>query len=249
MIERIKENIQKYRSKGKEGIVQKCVHEFYKGQEFKKVISFAEQYRNIGGVSKIIDILQKAYKEYKEEIQELLNQEQADIDRQYNKLLSVRRNKNILVAINIVSFVAVIFMDCYRIHRFDIWLLLGWVIGGIGAIIYKINLVVRNKYYSYSYKRFRNKANEINEKYMSDVVFYRNKVDMLYLESLDPILKETILMRRDQERQHRDLLNAQLEHQRLMKEEQRKIRENQEELLQIEREREERRKRDSSDLW
>ena len=110
-------------------------------------------------------------------------------------------------------------------------------------------MVIRNKYYSYSYKRFRDKADEINERYISNIVFYRNKVDTLYLDSLDPILKETILMRRDKERHHRDLINAQLKHQRLMEEEQRKIRQNQEELLKIEREKEERRKRNSSGIW
>lgn len=89
MIERIKKNIQKYRNKGKEGIVQKCVQEFYKGHEFKKAIRFAEQYKNIREVNKIIEILQKAYKKYQGEIQELLNQEQSSIDKQYNKLLLI----------------------------------------------------------------------------------------------------------------------------------------------------------------
>lgn len=249
MIERIKKNIQKYRNKGKEGIVQKCVQEFYKGHEFKKAIRFAEQYKNIREVNKIIEILQKAYKKYQGEIQELLNQEQSSIDKQYNKLLLIRRNKNIFIVMHIVSLVITLFIEHYRIHRFHLLFLLGWLIGGIGAIIYKIILVIRNKYYSYSYKRFRDKADEINERYISNIVFYRNKVDTLYLDSLAPILKETILMRRDKERHHRDLINAQLKHQRLMEEEQRKIRQNQEELLKIEREKEERRKRNSSGIW
>lgn len=75
------------------------------------------------------------------------------------------------------------------------------------------------------------------------------KIDDLYLSSLDPAHREVVLMRRDQERHHQETLQAQREHNEIIEQEQRRARAAQEEsaratqrLLDIEEERERRRK-------
>lgn len=73
------------------------------------------------------------------------------------------------------------------------------------------------------------------------------KVDSLYLSSLDPAHREIVLMRRDQERQHREALQVQREHNKAIEREQhlRRMAEEEnakatKELLDIEKERERR---------
>ncbi len=73
------------------------------------------------------------------------------------------------------------------------------------------------------------------------------KIDDIYLSSLDAAHREMVLMRRDQERQHQEALQAQLEHNRVIEQEQRLARAAQEQsaratqkLLDIEEERERR---------
>ena len=83
-------------------------------------------------------------------------------------------------------------------------------------------------------------VNRILDKFESRNNKLYKDIDYIYLGSLEPAHREAVLARRDQERHHQEMMEAQARHHQRVEEEQRKIRKSQEELLQIERTRENR---------
>ena len=114
------------------------------------------------------------------------------------------------------------------------------VLGVVATIVLKIYEIILEKKYSSCAKSVMSKSEQVNAKHLDNVKYIRNRIDNLYLNSLDPAHRELVLMRRDQKQQHEQSMYAQRQHQETVEEEQRKIRYAQEELLKIEREREER---------
>lgn len=219
------------------------LNSFNYGYKFEDAIQFANQYNAIGGVSQMISALREEYRVYSNEINAFIRQEKPIVDDKFTKWHSAEQKKNISICTFIICFIMGL-IPCnigFLSSFLDGLALFGWFGGMIAAVIFKITALIRDKQYSsYYLKNVRPKADAINEKYIHKIDFFRKKVDDLYLNSLEPAHRETVLMRRDQERHHQELMRMQHQHHMTMEEEQRMLRETQEELLAIEREREER---------
>lgn len=223
------------------------INSFNNSGKFEEAIRDANQHRAIAGVNEIISVIEKKYQAYSKEINVFISQEKPIIDAKYSKWFAANRNMSISICIFIISLLYSLIFSQVRIPILSSLLetlaLFGFEGGFLTAIIFKVIAIVCDRQYtSYYRKKVSPRANAFNTKYMNDLRALCEKIDTLYLNSLEPTLRETILMRRDQERHHRELMESQYHHQRVMEEGQRRIQEAQEELLQIEREREQERK-------
>lgn len=136
----------------------------------------------------------------------------------------------------------------------SIFTLIGFVafaaipVGLIGSIVTSPRKRNAAREYDSIISPLREIANNAANVYGNTNELLYTSIDDLYLSSLDPAHREVVLMRRDQERQHQETLQAQREHQAIIESEQRRTREAMEEsasatrrLLDIEEERERRR--------
>lgn len=231
------------------------INKFIELKNFEATIQKANQHISITGVKEVIATMQKNHQAYMKEITSFMNVHKPVLDKKYEKWIEDDSRKTICLLMFIISFIYCLFISSkVRIPFFssiiDLVGLGAWFFGFFGAIIFKILAIISEKQYnSYYEKEVVPQANTINARYRNSFNKLYEQVDSLYLNSLEPTLRETVLMRRDQERQHRELMEAQHRHQMALEarqmaleEGQRRLQQTQDELLQIEREREERRK-------
>lgn len=233
------------------------ISNWYDISAFESTICWAEQYSNIFGINENITMLQKKKQEYSREMNDFLKQIQPAVDEKFAVWESAERKKNFCKWLSIGSFCVLLFCiflsDAQIFHSYLILNILMFLfimamvltlfVGGIAAVVLKIiSNILQKKYNSYVYE-LECESRQIAAKYERGVSILRNKIDNLYLDSLEPAHREVVLMRRDQELQHQERMRIEQERlnsQKRMEEEQRKARQTQEELLHIEREREER---------
>jgi hypothetical protein len=222
-------------------IIKKNIYEWYEADKFENTIQYAIKCSNLAGVDKYLSELQRKYQDYRREMDVLIKRESSLLDNSFHVWDIAEKIKSICKWGSISSFILFFINVFVRFSdALTIITCLCTVFGCIAAIILKIASVVLNFKYNAYYKSVGDKATAINVKYIKDLPVLWNKIDDLYLASLEPTHREAVLMRRDQERHHQEKMRAQIQHQQIVEQEQRRTRKAQEEILQIERDREER---------
>lgn len=225
----------------KEKTTKKNISDWYKANKFNNAIQYANKCSNIEGVNQYLSELQSDFQNYNKEINAFIENESPILDNSFYMWDKVEKIKNMCKWVTIVSFILVI-MGVASGTRSIITLLVDniAILGCIAVVILKISAVALKAKYNANLKAVEEKARIINQRHLSGIPTLWNKIDNLYLASLEPAHREAVLMRRDQERQHKEKMQVEIQHQRVVEEEQRRTRKAQEEILQIEREREKR---------
>jgi hypothetical protein len=225
-------------------IIKEDIYQWYRSHEFENTIQYGKQHRDVEGVDKYLSELQKKRQDYEMEMNALIKTENPSLDDGFRAWSSAEKTKGICIKVGISLFI--LFFTSIFVKFLDILTviaLLGAFFGCIAAIVLKIvSLVLKSRYHA-CFESVSGKAGTINRKYLHEIPAIWNKIDDLYLASLEPTHRETVLMRRDQERQHQENMRMQekiLQSQKIAEEEQKRTRRAQEEALQIERSREER---------
>lgn len=219
---------------------------------FNNVINYAEKHKVISGVLECKVKAENHRQTYMEEIDKALNSEAETLEREYCKLKNIYKKKLIYRAICLFCIVSNLLVDlfsfdslrCLRITEFflNITFVAFWIFLALW-IIYKIREKRQDNVYATCVKSAKSQAQAIERKYKNISSEIYNEIDDLYLASLDPTHREVVLMRREQERQHKERMQESQREQRrleMLQEEQRRTRIAQEKLLAIEEEREKR---------
>lgn len=223
---------------------------------YKKILGFMNKHTDIEGVNQEIAVIKSVYTSYEKSMQQLINQEKGNEEKKYKlwKISYLIKNIGKITAgvFGIVSIIYLILNFNMSNWGFLLWLvmILIWVLGILGSVISKIIEVIAEKIYVSYVKRIEDMIYEIVSPCIDDMECLYDRVDKMYLNTLEPTLKMQILLRRDQQRQHEEQLEMQreyneklLEMQYAQNEELYKTRKAQERLLEIEEVREGIRKR------
>lgn len=222
-------------------------NDYYITNECNRVIEYAQRNGHIKGVNNAFNQIQSIQNEYLGKMKKFIDDEINHETNLYTRLEKIHFCKVLCRFAVIATFILFIFQGKLPHNLFmDLVFLLAIVVflGGIfiWLITKVIEMVFRNRYITYM-KNIEIQINNINGIYYNALNGIYNNIDVLYLNSLEPALRETVLMRRDQERQHQErlkMMQTQIENQQRIEQEQKLARERQEELLEIERERERR---------
>lgn len=228
------------------------VDKFFVDNIFGGTIRYGEQCKGLNGVSEIILAVEEKNKQYMQERNNFVENRKKKLD----KSLKTWKIFRIVFVVALILFICSLFSDriISSIPQINIFLLdiLVSIFSLILAFLFECGFIIAlisfglvkwaKSMYSLEINETRDKAITIIRKYENDAQMFYNRIDNIYLSSLEPAYRETILMRRDQERHHQEMLREQREHNRRLEEDQRRTRMAQEELLRIEREREERRR-------
>lgn len=224
---------------------------FYITNECNRVIEYTKKNLNIKGVNSAFNEIQNVKDNYLGKMKNFINEESNYENKLYTYFKGAHLCKFVCKLVVILTFIFSLFQNKlpYNIFTnfvvfFNYKLFLGgilmWIIAKILEIIYE------KRYISYMDKTKR-KINKINGDYYNAINKIYDKVDELYLNSLEPALREMILINRKQERQYKEtvkMMQKQLDNQQKqgqkIEQEQKRTRQIQEELLEIERERERR---------
>ncbi len=211
---------------------------------FGQTIDNIKKYSGIPGIENVLDVEYDKYREYQREYNEIVKDAQVKNSEQYSVWEDNYKKKNICKLIFAICLIIVCM--CMHFNKMILLFFLSLItcIGaGIVAVVYKlITMDKENKYNNYT-KTIYKKLDNINNKYTTINYSLYNEADNIYLNSLEPTHRETVLMRRDQERQHQERLAMEqkiLDNQKAAQAEGKKLRETQEQLLGIEKEREKR---------
>lgn len=232
------------------------VRNFYDGSSFESAIHWAKQYNVTSEINENVTIIQRKKQEYSKEFDVFCNRVQPVADEKFAVWKSSEEKKVFFKWLSIGA--VVIFLLCIFIADLDVVsysilsilillvtlvMILVLLIGGIATIFFKIKSNLMKKKYDSYIDELKCESKQITARYEREVNSLQSKIDNLYLDTLEPAHREVVLMRRDQERQHQERMlieRERLNSQKAMEEEQRRSRQAQEGLLQIEREREER---------
>lgn len=224
---------------------------FYSTNMFENEIHFANQNIKVQGVKEISNSIQNDYQEYNEKMRQLISGSEETESAKYAIWEKAHTRKNLFKFITIIAIILIILsiiFDNFHLSQGMSWMfsfinlliLLLFITGIVLFIVFKI----ADKIYEKSYKSYvgglKGQAANINAGYLNKMNRYHKDIDNLYLMSLDPAHRELVLMRREQQQQHREQMWLQQAHNKEMLEEQRRARQAQEELLEIEKMREER---------
>lgn len=225
-------------------------NDFYITNECNRVVEYARKNRHIKGVDNVFNQIQSVKENYLEKMKKFIDYERNSENNLYAFLEKIHLCKVVCRFAVILTFIFLFLQQKLPQNIFINLVSLISIILFLGGIfmwmITKVIEMICRKRYNLYMKNVEMKINNINGEYYNAINRMYNKVDELYLSSLDPVLRETILMRREQERQHKErlkMMQTQIENQQRIEQEQKLVRERQEELLEIERERERRYKR------
>ena len=244
------------------GVCDVNANQYYHTQEYKEALQFAQKYQNIAGVPEEIKNLKENHNKYRKNFNDALNQVYDEWNQKHRTWMRVNTAKDLLKRITIGAAVTVVVG--FVAHGIISWrhmqgtiemaetiyevliTLAGKLIFWCGMVW--LGLCIAEKYSFNQYSNAKNKvsnyiANQVTDPYLQSIRRNRNKVDNIYLASLSPEHRELVLMRRDQERQHQEAMRQQERQNEAIRAEQERARIAQEELLRIEREREERYRR------
>lgn len=215
---------------------------FYRTSEHDKTVRYAQKNMSLNGVKELYERTEKEYQSYLWEMENIINDESAVENEKFNKWEKINKIKNIFKygAIAFALFTIICLILQSNLAGFGIVILIMAIF--VGCVLKVMDIICEKQYNSYI-KTVKDKFNSVNNKYIQTFNVIYSSIDNLYLSSLDPTHREMVLMRRDQERQHQEAMRAnarQAEIQRKLAEEQKRLRIQQDELLQIEKERERR---------
>lgn len=229
----------------------------YEGEAYQSALQFASQYQNIPGVSEQIARLKENNSQYREQFNAIMNDNYENVNQKYHtwyRAYTVKIFSKRLAIISLMVFILLLIIEVFFSSNWSFLLeaLMFFIanlanftltIGIIGLVIFKIVSGISQKTYDSSHNCLEEQIKSLNAKYLRTVDTNRENIDQLYLGSLDPAHREVVLMRRDQERHHKEMLKQQKQHNEAMLREQERTRNAQEELLRIEQERQDRERR------
>lgn len=233
------------------------LEDFYETCQYERAVAFAKTYIKIPGVKEVIDRMEFEYKEHVKEINQFRDEISDEENKKYTLWEKANKGKNICkmafiaaIVFYIISsiFDSVLGMEIiYVIVLMQILSLFIFCGGVLGTAIFKIVEMVFGKIYQLYSQKTLDKVLGFREKYLNQIRKLVTKTDNLYLDSLEPIHREVVLMRREQMQQHGEVMRIQEanrefmeQHSEAMLREQTKMREAQERLFEIEQIREKR---------
>lgn len=178
--------------------IEKWINEFI----FDRSITYANTHKTIAGVENIKRDMQDNLQKYNEEMQLFILQNKETIDRKYSQMEKASIRKKICIVVCLISFVMGIVLDSG-------FLVLVFAGSGIAILVFKLFEYIYASKYAKCIAELKIKAQSIDNKYRRKANQLYDKVDNLYLASLDPAHREVVLMRRDQARQHEELMREQ----------------------------------------
>lgn len=240
----------------KSGFARYDLDKVYFMNEYNKAVAYGHQNVNIAGVNEQLQGLEREKKSYLEQVESIVNPER-EIEhgkfQQYEKWAATEKKYKwaeivlilaLVVRLTIFRVLPIGLRTSLIFTLFDLLLMLLVLLAGplafIVAKVVKHGCAMRYKQYIDS---IANKVNGLGSSFTRTCLSYYDKIDNLYLLSLDSAHRELILLRRQQERQHHDMIRLEKERQRTEEErlrEQRRTAQATEELLAIEKEREKR---------
>lgn len=224
--------------------------------EYNKAVAYGTQNINVEGVREQLQKLENEKASYVKKVESVVNPERDKEHakyQQYEKWAKTERKFKWIEIMLIVFLVAEL-----NFHKFlpvglrtsALYILLEWALFFLtvflGPIVFIVSKLVKHSYgmvYNRYVESIANSLNALGNSFQRTSSSYYDAIDNLYLNSLDPTLREMILSRREQKEFNRAMLQEQRlarQEQRLTRQEQQQIRRNQEEMLAIERERERR---------
>ncbi len=211
---------------------------FYNYTEYNAAYKYAQQHKEVLGVSEVVQKLRSEAKIYENDINDIIKEKKELIT---DKFESWKQSKKLRTIAILITVLLSIWTFGYNSMMLFVLLL---------AVIVTVIVGVRHKIidskYQKLYEDMRRLINHRNQSFSALSKKYYQEIDDLYLISLNPTQRELVLLRRDQARQQEKSERMQKQLIETQKELARAIRrgsEAQEGLLTIEREREERRKR------
>lgn len=254
-----------FMNKGKEFIVGKQfaridLDHHYSNTPYNEAKAYGEKNKNIKGVQAVMEKIQTARRNYLAEMKQYIEGEHGREQASFSRLQKMGQKKQFFKWFCLGSVLALFIVSELdaKAHTSVIRLLtflLGMVVfvaffaSIIISLVFKMRENLAEKAYQNYMEEVQAGFNRINGAHNKAMNALYTEIDNLYLASLDPAYREVILMRRDQERQHKEAMRLQKEamqtqtkHQQAIEEEQRRTRQAQEELLAIEKERERRRR-------
>lgn len=231
----------------KRDIVRYDLDRCYRLGEYNEAIAYAKRNIEIKGVREEAEELEREKAIYIKDVESITNPVREEEEKKYSVWVSYAKAGNICKWISIgsliCSFIHIFFSNVFFevVGRVSFYFLM--LIALPAFVITEIAVMICDK----SYGKYTNKIKERviarNNSFASQSRAYYNRIDELYLSSLDPVLRETVLMRREQEEHNKKMELYEQERQRQEFEkykEQKRMREVQEKLLAIETERERR---------
>lgn len=230
-------------------------------------LDYGEEHSNIEGVPELMEQIKAYETDYQLALAMLCAEWQPKLDAAHEEVVAYAKKKRFfkvkLVAILIAALFALLTIlsaiSALSVAQTGQMMsdITPFYIGIIVAILVYIYLKYKtekefnsmNSNFSKQRSQAEEAVNQLNGAYRAKDSAIKEEIDSLYLATLDPAQREIVFMRRDQERQHKEMMRAQersaqlqREHQNRMEKEQEQIKRDQRRLLEIEEERERRRR-------
>lgn len=230
--------------------------EFFPSIDFETTRSYAARYSNLNGVDALIAEIEHNKADYLKQKSSFIKENNPGISEKSKKLTEARNRHSlfsrlwkIAIFLTVACLMLINFVG-YGVVRGALNYLTLFAFVSIPVFLIKNSLTSSKERTAFGEYCFLSNDLEAKVKALSDPYLARNsdlynQVDDIYLRSLDPTHRETVMMRRDQERHHQETLQAQKEHNARLAEDQRRALEAQQEtarttqrLLDIEEKRE-----------
>lgn len=186
----------------KQKIVKTNIDNWVNEGIFDRSITYANTHKPIAGVEDIKRDMQDDLQKYKEEMQLFISQNKETVDRKYSQMEKASIRKNICIVLCLISLVLSIVLDSG-------FLVLVFAGSGVAILVFKLLEYIFASKYAKCIAELKSKAQSIDNKYRRIANQFYDKIDNLYLASLEPAHREVVLMRRDQARQHEELMREQ----------------------------------------
>lgn len=235
------------------------LEESFSTRSFHEVQNLIAEHDNVPGVPKERDALKQSLLKFDTERAKLIDSLQPSCDAAHEKLMAAVRKHKRMKLLLIGSLVAcVIFMilynpflamgarDSFALSLILLIILIIIIIAiPLGGVLTLYTTFKLNKAADEDRKTRQEALSHINDVMNSFKAKNAKaclRIDHMYLDSLSPEERQLILMRREQARQHQALMNQQRAHQARLELQQQQVARATQELLEIEYERERRRK-------
>lgn len=224
--------------------LERC-YQFY---EYKQATNYGKEKRNVSGVDTFLKKLEIAKDNYIQEIQNIVSPEKEIENKKYSLWKKWFAAKQISCYFTVAGFILGIILQCIMetsgiLYAFTNMIGKVWVISlGIFCVSFPVEIIIRKQYEGYTDK-LRKKIAEKNHAFADMSSQYYQEIDDLYLASLDVPHRETVLLRREQNKHNQEMRRLEEERRRMeadQLEEMRKRRQIEERRLQIEEDRERR---------
>lgn len=225
--------------------------------EYNKTVAYGNSNKHLEGVKTELDNLELEKKQYFKIVSDIVNPEKEKEEAKYLKYTKWEKAERtckyieiicIVIAVAVplaLEFLPMAFRQSILFGLFFILLPTAFA-SLVGPLLFISSKIIKHGYgtcYKHYIEPISQKLNSAGQNFNATCIGYYDRIDNLYLLSLDPAHREMVFFRREQEAHNQKMLSLekarqQTENERLR--EQQRAREATEELLAIERERERR---------